>query len=39
MSEQEGGEERERKGKMGFLLISKIYRNRAVGFCRSEKKS
>ena len=33
-----GKRERE-KGKMGFSLISKIYGNWAVGFCRSEKKS
>ena len=45
-SEREGGEkrekergEREKKGKRGFSLISKIYRNRAVVFRRSEKKS
>ena len=31
--------DRERKGKRGFSLLSKIYGNRAVGFRRSKKKS
>ena len=30
-------EEREKKNKKGVSLLSKIYRNRAVGFRRSEK--
>ena len=34
----ERAEEREReKGEKGFLLLSKIYGNRVVGFRRSEK--
>ena len=33
-----GGEEKER-GKWVFLFLFKIYRNLAVGFSRSEKKS
>ena len=38
--EREGGEEREKgKKKKIFSLFSKIYRNRAVGFFGSEKKS
>ena len=41
MCECEGGEEREieRKGKRGFSLLSKIYKNQAIDFCQSEKKN
>ena len=39
VSLREEKSERERKGKRGFSLLSKIYENRAVGFRRSGKKS
>ena len=39
VSVREEKREKERKGKRGFSLFSKIYKNRAVGFHRSKKKS
>ena len=39
--ERERAKERERGGerKKGFPLLSKIYRDRAIGFCRSKRQS